>query len=60
MPVLNVEQNIKGDIYVQKVVAKNDFPPPPILLHGNIIEPHGRGVPEVIPNGHSPRPGLPE
>ena len=25
-----------------------------------IIEPHGRGVPEVILNGRSPRPGLPE
>ena len=25
-----------------------------------ITEPHGRGVPEVILNGHSPRAGLPE
>ena len=25
-----------------------------------IIEPHGGGVPEVIPNGRSPRAGLPE
>ena len=26
----------------------------------NIIEPHGRGVPEAILNGLSPCPGLPE
>ena len=37
------------DEYVQTVV-KNDI----------IIEPHGRGVPSVVPNDRSPRPGLPE
>ena len=27
---------------------------------GSIIEPHGRGVPEAILHGRSPRPGLPK